>query len=632
MGMKRLVVIAAVVLQILAVGLASAQGVEVRFLYGTPTEKYDKPISNGEDRIVVRKYKLVKHEEGMRLTIPKEHIANDVWAVEVLPSFMTAKKGDEGYWLSARGAYGEFDKENGLYYSRLSVMPIYAMKRGSTMWYGHVKKWRFDYQFIARAEGGEYETVLRFRADGVRKYFDLYNDIVVDYNCFKGEEATYANVAKAYQKYQLEHSGVKTIKERIKEQPELNYLTEALVVRIQTHCAKPIADISSKSPDAVKADFTAETEYPLEVHMPFGVSEEFVQAIKDSGVDKATFVSAGWNYGGYDGRTPQHFPVEQSIGGETGLRRLVEKTQKLGYQMTLHATNTDGYTVSPMWDSWWAGKLKNGSLDRGYIWAGGWCINVCQVASWSKWVPDELKRMADLGVRGPHYIDVYSATYPNRCADPRHPATPEQMAEVQNRVLAESKKLFGGASSEGGYDHVAANLDYINYVGREIKNLNEGKMPFATGVYPMWELVYHGIILYNSDRATQNHTRGKCLYKLEKSGDPRWMEGDGIVDPRISLKIVEFGARPIFYTYKFADVPRIKRAWDEFVPVRHLQRELMTDHRCVGENLFLTTYADGSKIICNYNDRAVEWEGRSIAPISYILVNPDGSIYVPKAF
>ena len=609
-----------------------AQSVEVRFLYGEPSEKSEKPVTNGENRVVVRNYKLAKHTEGLRLTIPKEHIAADVWGIEVIPSFMKAKKGDEGYWMSARGMYGHFDKDNGSYKSAKSVMPIYAMKRGDNLWWGHVKKWRFDYYFIARATNGEYETALRFRADGVRKYFDIYNDIVVDYNCLKGKDATYANIAKAYQKYQIDNSGVKPIKERINEQPELDYLTESIVVRIQTHCAKPIADISSKSPERVKADFTAETEYPLEVHMPFGVAGEFVQAIKDSGVDKATFVSAGWNYGGYDGRTPQHFPVEQAIGGETGLRRLIEKTQKLGYQMTLHATNTDGYTVSPMWDPWWAGKLKDGSFDRGFIWAGGWCINVCQVASWGKWVPEELKRMADLGVKGPHYIDVYSATYPNRCADPRHPATPEQMAEIQNKILAESKRLMGGAASEGGYDHVAANIDYINYAGRELKSLSEGKYPFASGVYPMWELVYHGIILYNSDRSTQNHTRGKCLYKLEKSGDPRWMEGDGIVDPKISLKIVEFGGRPIFYTYKFADVPRIKRAWDEFVPVRHLQKELMTDHHSVGENLFLTAYADGSKTICNYNDKTVVWEGKSIAPISYILINPDGSVYVPKAF
>jgi hypothetical protein len=95
---------------------------------------------------------------------------------------------------------------------------------------------------------------------------------------------------------------------------------------------------------------------------------------------------------------------------------------------------------------------------------------------------------------------------------------------------------------------------------------------------------------------------------------------------------VEFGARPIFYTYKFADVPRIKRAWDEYVPVRHLQKELMTRHETLMDNVYKTSFEDGSRIVCNYNETPVEWSGNMVAPISYILINPDGSVYVPKPF
>ena len=205
------------------------------------------------------------------------------------------------------------------------------------------------------------------------------------------------------------------------------------------------------------------------------------------------------------------------------------------------------------------------------------------------------------------------------------------MAEYQNKVLAMGKRLFGGAASESGYDHVAGNIDYINYVERDLKLLWEGKQnKLVSGVFPLWELVYHGIILYNSDRATQNHTRGKCMYKIEKSGDPRWMEGDGIVDPKVSLKIVEFGGRPIFYTYKFADVPRIKRAWDEFKPVRHLQKEEMTRHDEIAENVFATEFEDGSKIVSNYNEKPVKFGDNEIAPVSYILINPDKTVFIPK--
>jgi hypothetical protein len=192
---------------------------------------------------------------------------------------------------------------------------------------------------------------------------------------------------------------------------------------------------------------------------------------------------------------------------------------------------------------------------------------------------------------------------------------------------------MGASGSESGYDHVAGNVDYINYVERDLKLLHEGRHnKMVAGVYPLWELVYHGIILYNSDRLTQNHTRGKCLYKLEKSGDPRWMEGDGVEDPYVALKIVEFGGRPIFYTYKFADVPRIKRAWDEFVPVRHLQRELMTSHREVAKDVFETRYADGSRTVCNYRAEMFSLGGETVPSMGYVLFGQNGAIGNVKSF
>jgi hypothetical protein len=270
---------------------------------------------------------------------------------------------------------------------------------------------------------------------------------------------------------------------------------------------------------------------------------------------------------------------------------------------------------------------------KGGLWSGGQCYWVCQKCAWERWLPEEMRKMAALGIRGPHYIDVYSATYPKPCGDPKHPCTWEQTAEYENRILAEAKRLMGGAASESGYDHVAGNIDYINYIERDLKMEHEGKLPaLATSVFPLWELVYHGIILYTSDRLTQNHTRGKCLYKLEKSGDPRWMEGDGVEDPYVALKIVEFGGRPIFYTYKFADVPRIKRAWDEFVPVRHLQREQMTEHRTLAPGVFLTAYGDGSKTVCNYTAQTFTYAGSPVRSMGYILINPDGSVFQPKPF
>ena len=240
--------------------------------------------------------------------------------------------------------------------------------------------------------------------------------------------------------------------------------------------------------------------------MPFGVCEEFLQAFKDAGIDKLSFCSAGWQNGGYDGRQPWHFPVCAEAGGEDAFRRLIGKARSLGYQFALHATNTDGYMCSPKWDAAWVCKFRDGALYQGGLWAGGQCYWVCQKYAWEHWLPAEMRMMADLGIRGPHYIDVYSATYPIPCGDVSHPCTGEEIAQVQNEVLQYGRKLMGASGSESGYDHVARSVDYINYVERDLKLLHEGKHNnLVSGVYPLWELVYHGIILYTSDRLCQNH-------------------------------------------------------------------------------------------------------------------------------
>ena len=570
-------------------------------------------------------------DASWRFVMPKADIPKDAKCVEVVPNFFTARKGDDGYWIQARGTYGLFDKDDGAYAKAAQLMPVFGVKKGASLWYAHVKKWRFTYEFVTTAKKGAYETFPRFDCEKVRKWFpDYYDDIVVDFHRLDGAEADYSGLARAYRKYQLDRGAVRTIKDRVKDYPELDYLCDAIVVRIQTHAAKPIPETA----DGIKQkDFKRGEELPVVVHMPFGVTEEFLQALKDAGIDKLSICSAGWHDGGYDGRVPWHFPICAEAGGEEAFKRLIAKSKALGYQFALHATNTGGFMCSPLWDEDWVCKRADGSLFIGGLWAGGNCYRICQKCAWERWLPEEMRKMAALEIRGPHYIDVYSAIYPTPCGDPKHPCTWEQTAEYHNRVLAYGKELMGGSASESGYDHVAGNLDYINYIERDLKLFHEGKHnKLVSGVYPLWELVYHGIILYTSDRLTQNHTRGKCLYKLEKSGDPRWMEGDGVEDPYVALKIVEFGGRPIFYTYKFADVPRIKRAWDEFVPVRHLQRELMTSHREVAKDVFETRYADGSRTVCNYRAEAFPLGGETVPAMGYVLFGPNGAVKHIESF
>ena len=58
----------------------------------------------------------------------------------------------------------------------------------------------------------------------------------------------------------------------------------------------------------------------------------------------------------------------------------------------------------------------------------------------------------------------------------------------------------------------------------------------------------------------------------------------------------------------------------------------MVRHDTLAPQVFLTTFGDGSKIVSNYGTAPYSWNGTAVGPVSYVLVNPNGSIFRPKPF
>ena len=206
----------------------------------------------------------------VRFTYPRERIAADVASIDVVPDFMKAQKGDEGYWIDARGAYGRFEQEAGAYENdRAGWMPIFGLKRGDTLWYGQVMGWRCDYHFHAEAKDGRYEAFPRFMVKELRAYYPVYQDIVVDFHRLDGVAANYVGYAKAYRKYQFANAGIKMAKDRAKTNPVTDYLLESFVIRISQHCRKQVLKDRTLR-------MTRQNEQPLLVHMPFLIWRQYI--------------------------------------------------------------------------------------------------------------------------------------------------------------------------------------------------------------------------------------------------------------------------------------------------------------------------------------------------------------------
>jgi hypothetical protein len=127
--------------------------------------------------------------------------------------------------------------------------------------------------FIAVMEGMRFEHDLKLdSAEGAYAMYPSWNIAEIGFPPYEDMtvvfyqlplEADYNEMAKVYRSYKFAHDpAVRTLKERIKDRPELKTLADSIALR-QTHAGKPW------HPQKNKVDFTPETEPPVRTHRTY---------------------------------------------------------------------------------------------------------------------------------------------------------------------------------------------------------------------------------------------------------------------------------------------------------------------------------------------------------------------------
>lgn len=549
----------------------------------------------------------------LTVIVKRQDLPPGVETVSVLPEFARAKVGETGYYVTPDGYLGTFREQKGACtiggakspYGR-NFMAMFGMKNPRATFVGIVATMRFEYELCVVAKEGSYTIAPQFQVAG----FVSPDDIVIYYQLLTGEEADYSGMARAYRHYQLARGVCKPIKERLKTQPELAYAAQSPEVRIRQGW-KP-------APSPV-LEQTVATEPPMKAVVTFDRVGDILDAFHRAGIKRAEFCLVGWNQKGHDGRWPQIFPVEESLGGETKLRAVIKKAKKLGYQIVGHSNSSDGYSIADCWDWDLPVKKADGKPYSNAVWSGGQMYALCPQRSYERFYPQDIAKIADLGFRGLHYIDVITIVPPRRCYDPNHPCTPKESAYWYDRILQACKEHIGGVASEGAFDFACGNLDFALYV---YFNGLTGKMnPLHDRLIPIWQLVYNGIILSNPFTETVNASAK---------------------DPLTQLKLVEFNGRPTFYFYsRFKEnnknwmgdidlqcateaelkqaVESIRQGSQQFEPRASLQLEFMERHEMLAPEVFRTVFADGTEIVTNYGKSAFAYKGKTVETMQYRL-------------
>ncbi len=537
-----------------------------------------------------------------RAKIAKKDIDPTIKAIDVIFDNAQAVKGEDGYFVLGDNRLGHFTADKGTLLAWKLFMPMFGMKNPRGAWVGIIKSMDYECGVKVEVKGGVYKIYPHFE---IAKRGGAYEDIIVDFYELAEDEGNYSAMARKYREYKLSKGKIKSLRERVKNNPYLAHTAKSVFVRIK---------LAMKDPKNRVAHQTPESEPKLIAYCTYEKFGQIMKKLKGMGVDDVEMCMVGWQAGGFDGRYPQYFPIPEKLGGEAKLRETITLAKSLGYQIVCHTNSTEWVEIGEGFDINDIIHDHTGKRPKlGGAWLGGCTFQPCMKRVWERFTRRDFKMIADLGFKGTHHIDVLGCMRSRFCSHPDHPVNNKESVKYMRRIAREAKRVFGGYGTECGIDHSADIQDYALYISAYPKYMG-GKHPLVDTLVPMWQIVYHGFILSNPYLETLDYSYAKkqTMLNVEFLKTPEARR----------LKVFEYGGRPTFYFANYADLNPIKTAHDDYKKVRHLQFEFMQEHKEISPNVFSVHYSNGEEMICNYNKTPFDYNGVKVAPMDYVLLTP----------
>ncbi|MBN2642697.1 MAG: hypothetical protein JXR78_13670 [Victivallales bacterium] len=423
-----------------------------------------------------------------------------------------------------------------------------------------------------------------------------------------------SDVAQYYRNYLCKRFGITTLAEKFAASEKLKESAESLMIRMRM-ATKPV-------PSPVKEQ-TFDNQPEVCVLMDFDAAIKVADECARQHIPHIDFTFVGWNYGGHDGAFPQIFPVEENIGGEAGMIKAIDRMKGLGYKVGIHDNFYDSYTLANNLDrSDWAID-DDGNIHKGEIWGGGQAYLLCPERALERYAPEHFADLEKFGLDGAYYVDVISLCNLYSCSNPEHPLSFKESAECFKKILLEQRKFSGVAMSEGAREWALPEVDRA-YAATNRPDSHTG-LPFADETVPLFSMIFHGLVLYNSCRMTINAMPGEDYY----------------------LDNIRFGGLPLLYFYQRfqvsntsilnsacddlrvttdeklrEDVAKIKQISDDVKRLASLQSVFITDYETLENGLILIRYENGSEMYVNYDNEPQNTpEGEKVPAKDFKIIN-----------
>ncbi len=567
-----------------------------------------------DEKGTIYPFQTVREDNRIVLTLKKEVFEN-AKTLRALGSFTEARAGDAGYYVQPRnvGMMGDFltfftEREDVTYTFARPVLSLFGIKKTGLCALVRIER-NYKYSIETVVKDGIYTLSVVFNfATADMPYDDIRMEILL-----LPENAEYAAMAKAERELRLFRGEITPLAEKCKRNA-VEYARCHPLIRIRLGW-KP-------SPSPVPHQ-TLENEPEMFVACDFKRVRDIVDELERQQVEGAELQLVGWNISGHDGRYPQLFPVDPRLGGEEELKKTIAYVKGKGYYISLHSNLIDEYEIADTftWDD--ICVMRNGQYNQTGHYGGGYAYHVCPEKQLKNNRRD-LPKITELGTNGMYYIDVISIVEPDDCHSEQHPVSTGDGIRIAQTIMQETKDRMGAFSSEGAMDFAVGMLDYALYV-----TFGDGfaktTIPVADKYLPFYELIYHGILLYNPMSPTVNYpikTARERLFTYLRGGKPTFyffskFRTGGSKNWMGETDLVTTTEEDLTFA-----VQKVKESVTEYRTGGFDERQFvyMTDYQILDNGLEAAIYEDGCIVVGNFGDTEQVYHNETILPGDYRIL------------
>jgi hypothetical protein len=431
----------------------------------------------------------------------------------------------------------------------------------------------------------------------------------------------YVEIAKAYRAVARERGLLKTLAEKLRENPRVAEMFGAADF-------KPFAYMRL----APNTPWHKQDQWGVQLNFTFDECADLAEHLKrDLGIDRAMLVLNGWINGGYDNRHPDILPAAPEIGGNDGLVACSRRVKALGWFFGLHDNYQDMYRDAPSWSEEFIIKNSDGSLRKGGVWAGGPCWLICsrkaiELAS----RPQNIPRVKELFAPTLYFSDTIFASGLFECFDRVHPATPADDLRYKQQLCDYLRGQFGLFGSEEGREWGVAHADYFEGL---MSHRTRYQRPNDTDVViPLFELVYGdaiSIYAHQSDRPKPDNP-GYILDHILYAEMPVYDFGNHRywASPNGDFKPAEGGDARLVFAHKAGlglTDGFIKNTYEVLSPLQRLTALMpMTDHRFLKANRKAesTRFGKDVEITVNYEAADLVLKDAVLPQYGFLIESP----------